>query len=319
MLSLPDFKEKKILYIVPKEGIEKNLKLENSNICLVQDGKIVSKLSIYMVHAIMIIGDSTITTKLIDKLVDSGVSIYFLGYNLKNKFHISAIADGNYLLRQKQYGISERKSLQIAKNIVINKIIIQRNILIKARKEDLSKVADDLILKINDLNKSDELLAREGYFSSKYFPLMFGDIGWVRRAPQTKEDEINVLLDIGYTILFNYIDSLLSLFGFDNYKGVYHREFYKRKSLVCDLMEPGRPLVDYTILKAINLKQINLLKDLYFDKGQFKLNDYDTSRKLIDLITNVLMDHKEVFYNYILSYYRFTSNPTKYNYQLLQI
>ena len=51
-------------------------------------------------------------------------------------------------------------------------------------------------------------------------------------------------MDIGYTYLFNFIDALLRLYGFDTYLGFYHKEFYQRKSLVCDVVEPFRCIID---------------------------------------------------------------------------
>ena len=99
------------------------------------------------------------------------------------------------------------------------------------------------------------LLGLEGSASRVYFPQIFNNVNWKGRKPRIKNDYINSTLDIGYTMLFNIVDSLLRLYGFDVYQGVYHKEFYMRKSLACDLMEPMRPLIDFKVRKAINLKQ----------------------------------------------------------------
>ena len=56
---------------------------------------------------------------------------------------------------------------------------------------------------------------------------------------------------------FNCMDSLLRLYGFDTYKGFYHKLFFQRKSLACDVMEPFRCVIDKQILKAFNLGQID--------------------------------------------------------------
>ena len=34
------------------------------------------------------------------------------------------------------------------------------------------------------------------------------------------------------------------------------KEFYMRKSLVCDLVEPLRPIIDQQVKKSINLKKL---------------------------------------------------------------
>lgn len=65
-----------------------------------------------------------------------------------------------------------------------------------------------------------------------------------------------------HAMLLNIVDAILQVYGFDTYYGVFHKCFYMRKSLVCDLMEPIRPVVDYQVRKSINL-------------GQCKENDFE--------------------------------------------
>jgi CRISPR-associated protein Cas1 len=50
-----------------------------------------------------------------------------------------------------------------------------------------------------------------------FFTNYFKEIGWNRRSPRAKNDVKNLLMDIGYTYLFHYIEALLRLYGFDNY------------------------------------------------------------------------------------------------------
>ncbi len=78
------------------------------------------------------------------------------------------------------------------------------------------------------------LLGVEGSASRIYFKAFFEEFGWRSRCPRAKQDRLNLLLDIGYSQLFYFIETLLHLYGFDVYKGVYHQTFYQRKSLVCD-------------------------------------------------------------------------------------
>lgn len=317
MLTLPDFKEKKVVFITPKDGLDKTIRFSNFNICFYEYDKLVAKLNVHSILAVMIVGDCTLTTYLINKLTEHGISIYFLNYSLKNQNHINSVAEGNYQLREKQYFLPPQSQLEISKNIVKNKITNQYDVLKKAKKEDLSEVMEKSFARIDKVENLQQLLAHEGYFSSKYFPLLFEDVDWHRRAPQTKEDPINTVLDVGYTILFNYIDSLLNLFGFDCYKGIYHQEFYKRKSLVCDLMEPIRPIIDYNIIKAINLKQFSLENDFDFSKGQFGFENYGIRKKYVGVFSEALVKEKSEIYNYLLSFYRWMLNPEKYPYKFI--
>ena len=87
----------------------------------------------------------------------------------------------------------------------------------------------------------------------------FDNVQWNGRKPRIKSDYVNVVLDIGYTMLFNIVDAMLQVYGFDTYYGVFHKCFYMRKSLVCDIMEPIRPIIDYEVRKAIIWDSVKLM------------------------------------------------------------
>ena len=99
----------------------------------------------------------------------------------------------------------------------------------------------------------------------------FDNVQWNGRKPRIKSDYVNVVLDIGYTMLFNIVDAMLQVYGFDTYYGVFHKCFYMRKSLVCDIMEPIRPIIDYEVRKAINLGQCKIDD---FEKSAFYVRDF---------------------------------------------
>ena len=109
-------------------------------------------------------------------------------------------------------------------------------------------------------------------------------------------------MDIGYTLLFNVIDGMLSLYGFDVYKGVYHKEFYHRKSLVSDIIEPFRPIIDYQIRKAYNLGQIRS-DDFDYIKGQYRLFG-KSAIPYITMLLESILQHKNDIFIYIQKYYR---------------
>jgi len=142
-----------------------------------------------------------------------------------------------------------------------------------------------------------------------YFGEYFKDISWRRRAPRTKEDLPNFLMDMGYTFLFNFVDSVLRLHGFDTFKGFYHRLFFQRRSLACDLMEPFRPLIDKQILKSFNLKQVKE-NDFKVENGAHKL-PFENNAKYDQIFLECLMDNKEMIFNYVHNFYRSVMDPVK--------
>jgi len=304
MMSLPDFKEKQILFISNEQGLENKIQFKNDNIAFVKDGKIINQISCYKVFAIFIIGDISITTILIKNCKKYGISLFLMKYNLEVYASFVSQAEGNYLLRMKQY--SSKDELQIAKMIVKNKAYNQ-SILLKKRGfiKDFEKY--NIIKKKIDNVKSDDVLRGiEGSFTKDFFKIYFDSIGWYKRMPRTKVDHINFLMDIGYTFLFNFTDALLALYGFDNYKGVYHKLFFQRKSLACDIMEPFRCLIDEQILKIFNLKQINI-KDFKLVKGSYLLS-FEKQNKYLKIFFECLMNEKESIFQYVRSYYYFVLN-----------
>ena len=94
----------------------------------------------------------------------------------------------------------------------------------------------------------------------------------------------------------------MNLYGFDTYQGVYHKAFYQRKSLVCDLVEPFRPLMDHRLRKALRLKQVRPA-DFTVSKGQYLLFG-KKSLPYIGFFISSLMENKEEIFRYIQSYYR---------------
>lgn len=317
MIKKADFNEKRILTVNADYGHRYRLSLLNDNIRFTKDDVVINQLSYHLVFAVFIIGDISITTSLLKKLSSFGIPVYFLNHNLSVKAATSIESEGNYLLRVKQY--ESKSQLSVSKNIVINKIRSQESILRKAKKHYDKNIFISTILKLDEVNNSQQLLGVEGNISREYFQTLFKDIGWIRRAPQTKEDITNLLLDIGYTYLFNYCDALLRLFGFDTYKGYYHQLFFQRKSLVCDVIEPMRPMIDYKILKSYNLGQIKE-PDFVYVNGHYDFrNGYKTSKEYSLLFFEEISENKDKIYNYIYQFYKYCMDSNKNKYIFYEI
>ncbi len=312
MLTFPDFKEKKILSVLAEYKHDNLLRLVNDNIRFVRDDETINQISCHLVFAVFIVGELSITTALIKKLTLQGISIFFLNRNLSTKAAVMAEAEGNYLLRQRQY--TSNNDLAVAINIAGNKIDSQEAVLKKYHKIYETEAFNNARIMLKNVKDTQQLLGVEGNIGKIYFRTLFSDIGWIRRAPQTKEDIANLLLDIGYTYLFNYCDALLRLFGFDTYKGYYHQLFFQRKSLVCDVMEPIRPIIDFQLIKSFNLKQIND-KDFVFRNGRFEFKEgFKTGEKYNSIFLEAINAHKEDIYQYVLNFYRYIMDDKKYQF-----
>ena len=143
---------------------------------------------------------------------------------------MNVATEGNVLLRRRQYYYN---SLNIARRLIENKIQSQMRTLQKIRKKDerikitiksLKQYRDSISSKnVNDK----ELLGLEGIASRIYFQALFRDFEWQARRPRAKMDITNCLLDIGYTLLFNFIESCLAYMVLMFTKGYIIRNFIR--------------------------------------------------------------------------------------------
>ncbi len=304
-MSLPDFKEKQILFVYGSKDIDNRLQFINNNIVYLRGGEKINQLSCYKIFAIFIVGEFSITSVLIKNCRKYGIAIFLLRQNFELYAAINSSLEGNYLLRERQYRIN--RDMEISKNIVKNKAHNQLSLLKEKDKTfNFEGAYTEICLKIKNVNDSKELLGIEGSLSKNFFQEYFKDMDWIRRMPRTKYDINNTVMDIGYTFLFNFIDALLCLYGFDNYKGCYHKLFFQRRSLSCDVMEPFRCLIDRQILKSFHLKQIRE-KDFKLVGGKYVLT-WENQSRYGKMFFDCLMERKEEVFLFVKEFYYYTMN-----------
>lgn len=304
MIDITDFLKKQMIFIFPLRGDK--LSFKNDNVIVKdKDGKIKHQSTCYRLFVIFIVGDITITSGIIRRAKKFGFSICMMTQSMKLYEIIGSRMQGNTELRKKQY---EYNSIDLGKNIIMNKISNQRTALNKIRnkneytKEVIKKLDEHkLKLKSRDFELT-ELLGVEGSAARIYFSQIYNKVDWKGRKPRIKYDYINTTLDIGYNLLFNIIDSILQVYGFDVYYGVLHKCFYMRKSLVCDIMEPFRPIIDLKIRKSINLGQCKK-EDFEFINNQWVLN-FKKSTEYVSFFMEAILEYREEIFKYIQGYYR---------------
>lgn len=291
---------------------ERSLRVSNGELLLeesVEDSdkmKTLTKLPFQKILALFVIGNIRITTPLIEKCQKFGVALVVLKPSLRPVFFWANSAEANYLLHQRQYALC-KDDISVAKVIVRNKIQNQLKALSDTRrKDDLTmqthKILSSCVDTLNDVTDYDSLMGIEGTAAKAFFQAFYQDHNWNQRRPRTKCDALNATLDIGYTMLFNYIECFLRMFGFDLYVGVYHRMWFKRKSLVCDIMEPFRPIIDKAVRTAWNRKQFSE-NDFQIQKGEYRLK-YEKNSDYCRVFFDALIPYKAEVFKYVQAYYR---------------
>lgn len=307
MITLPDFKNKQILLILTERGVENKIKIHNDHVVFTKESKVINRASCHRVFAVFIVGDISITSELMKKGRQLGVSFFFLKHNFDCYAWVGAMTEGNYLIRMRQYELSRQEELEISQEIVSNKVKNQLRLL-HSRKlaPDLVSQQDDILAAIEQAGSQDSLRGIEGNVSREFFQAYFEPMDWWKRLPRVKPDIPNFLLDTGYTFMFNFVDSLLRLYGFDTYKGCYHKLFFQRKSLTCDIVEPFRCIIDREVLKMYTLGKINP-DDFIFTKGKVSLS-YKYNSKYTQSFMEAIMKQREQIYTYVQGFYRFVMN-----------
>lgn len=302
--------EMRSIFVINCIDHERSMRVKNGELMLeeTESGKqlTLTKFPFQKLLALFVVGHITVTTPLIDKCKKYGVALVVMKPNLRPVFYWANSAEANYILRKRQYEYRS-DDLTIARMLVYNKISNQKKALEKTRRKD-DKTTEALNLcnasldTLSDILEYNHLMGLEGQVSKAFFCAYYQSLHWKGRHPRMKTDVLNVCLDIGYTLLFNYVECFLRMFGFDLYVGIYHRAWFKRKSLVCDLMEPFRCIIDHAVLLAFNRKQFSE-KDFVLIKQEYHLK-YEKCADYYSVFFNALVTYKTELFKYIQQYYR---------------
>lgn len=303
MLSLPDFKAKSIVVCFATEG--QKVSFKNDNLIIKStDDEVVLQATCHRIFSLWIVGPASVTSGILERSKKFGFSVFMLSYSHRLYGYWSSAVDGNFLLRQKQYTYD---NWDIARHLVHNKISNQVLLLKSMRRktDNVKSTISSLEFYKTQLPAAaylKSILGIEGVATRMFFSEWYADMYWQGRRPRAKPDYINTILDIGYTYMFYMVECMLSLYGFDLYQGVYHRNFYQRKSLVCDLVEPFRCIIDKQVKRAHRLRQLQR-EDFYERNHQYYLKP-EKNKEYTKWLVESILEHKEDIFKYIQAYYR---------------
>ena len=252
------------------------LRMREFSLQVVVEGKVRISVPLHHLHAIAMLGRASVSTAVLERCVDAGISVTFLTSNGKLVARVDAPASGNVLLRRSQFRHADdpAKSLEIARSFVAGKLNNCRSVLMHASRDDEGASVRRLELRTASARvrraiigaaaatTMDELRGQEGIGSRSYFGAFSHLVrqdsmrmpGRNRRPPR---DPVNAMLSFVYALLLNDCISALTAAGLDPAVGYLHSDRPGRPGLALDLMEEFRPLLaDRTVLAIINRKQV---------------------------------------------------------------
>ena len=155
------------------------------------------------------------------------------------------------------------KVIYLQKQMLVSKLQSQIDFLSSLKREELMRGIKQLRgykESISGYSDKRKLLTTESRCGNIYFwnyaKLIHPEYGFESRhgsglalTNRYASDVINALLNYGYSVLADEIAKFVNGLGLDAYYGFYHKIRNSFQSLIYDLIEPYRWMVDYAVLK----------------------------------------------------------------------
>ena len=164
----------------------------------------------------------------------------------------------------------------------------------------------EILQNINKLEKSgiSEAVSSRYYFDNytKLIDVRFGfkKRNSIRIEKKNATDVINALLNYGYAVLAGQISTYINGVGLDTYYGFMHKNHTSFQSLVYDLMEPFRWLVDYSVWKLSDAKSRSRItkKQYAYTREGIVVLEYDLIRKFLELLERTFKKERRYQYRH---------------------
>jgi len=239
-------------------------------------------------QAVILFGNHHITTPAMHTALEHNIPIHFassMGDYKGTLWSGQPANTGHQLWLQQIACFSEsRQALQATKEIVDARL---RHIKETLRQRQRPTMAIDQAIKaLPFADNLSTIRGHEGQATREYFAqlatILPDEIGFNGRNRRPPKDPFNVLLSLGYTLLYGYSDSIIRSIGLLPWQGFYHQTRGKHAALASDLMEPFRHIVERTALTVILRKEIRT-DDFTTNNGTCKMSA-EARRKYLALL-----------------------------------
>nr|QBM01234.1 CRISPR-associated endonuclease Cas1 [uncultured archaeon] len=221
------------------------------------------------VEQIIISSPSSITESAVKLAIEKNIDIVYTSYSGKPFARIYPCTLGGTTLtrREQAKAYFNEKGIEIVRGVLKAKLKNQLFLIKKLNKtrdifsEEITSFSNHISkfeeLNLTEIDKDrDSLLGYEGYGASLYFSCLKKIIPFKERDPKS-EDIFNICLNYGYGILYSEVERACILSGLDPYLGFLHMDRYGKPSMVLDLVEQFRPIIDRAIINLFVRKQIS--------------------------------------------------------------
>jgi CRISPR-associated protein Cas1 len=235
------------------------------------------------VQSILITTSAFLSTDAVKLAMDNNIDIVFLDEygNPYGRVWQSKLGSTTLIRRRQLEFANDARGLELDREWVVRKFENQIEFLSQlknTRPEKASRITEwiialqDILEKVQNLEgtleeKRASIMGYEGSAGRIYFEtlnhIMPDRFKFEGRSRQPAMDEFNCLLNYGYGVLYSLVEKACIISGLDPYVGFLHTDNYNKRSLVFDLIEMFRILVDRTVVFLFSQRQV---KKEYFDK-----------------------------------------------------
>jgi len=250
-----------------------HIKLQGQAMAFYLNGKKEGTAPIGPLQKVVVIGNCTIDTAVLRRLIRNGAVVVFLsGRTQKFSGILTGRLNYNGLLRVAQYRtyLDKEFCLKYAKEVISEKLQKQKALLqgLKNTRAGINIFLNTAIEQIESLldktaraDNIDSLRGLEGVASRTYFDALSKalppSLGFKGRTKRPPKDPVNALFSFTYTLLYYEIVTELLSAGLDPTVGYYHQFDYGRDSLACDIEEVFRVDVDCFVIRLFKEKTFN--------------------------------------------------------------
>ncbi len=222
------------------------------------------------VEQIVISSPSSISEGVVRLAIEKNIDIVFTSFHGKPFARIYPCTLGGTTLtrREQAKAYFDERGVTIVKEILKAKLRNQLFLIKRLSKtrdkifsQDIKKLEDNLA-KIDKIREGDidsvreTLLGYEGYGASVYFQCINRICPLKNRDPNG-QDIFNMSLNYGYGILYSEIERACILSGLDPYLGFLHTDRYGKPSMVLDMVEEFRAIIDRVIITLFVQKRLS--------------------------------------------------------------
>ncbi|MGY0399567.1 MAG: CRISPR-associated endonuclease Cas1 [Ostreibacterium sp.] len=224
------------------------------------------------IRQILLLGGHHLTTPLVQYCLRNGIDIHYLSHTGQYLGALTGVSQTNQYktelwLQQESFLTNEDNRLALSRIIIAARLHNMRKTLVNYQYKQTNTIDYKLhqILTAKDLHevRGYEGLATRFYYLQLNQLLKNTNFHFELRTRRPPKDPFNVLLSLGYTILYNYLNSFLLTQQLNPDRGFLHYTQSNHIALCSDLIEPFRHWIERAALTVIRRKQIQL-KHFYY-------------------------------------------------------